>query len=121
MSTYELSNLLSRKSGLSHMVWISVRGKNKYGPRIKVCVENKQNNYFVTISDTPRWGEGDDQWNFDIPLKFDTPLPRGITQKQVGDIIAWVQLNKAPLIEYWERNGDNMDTLDLFMRLSLCP
>ena len=83
---FEMSNLSPRKTGLKKIIWISVKGNAKHGPRIKVYKNNsgKGENFSVTIGDTP-------STIGDVFIK----------SKDLNDIFEFIKINKDVLLKHW--------------------
>jgi hypothetical protein len=65
LDLFEMSNLRQEDTGLSRIIWVSVKsGRERHGPRIKVQAKKvtkvQTNNWVsVTIDENPRVVEGD--------------------------------------------------------------
>jgi hypothetical protein len=99
--TYEMANLYPRDTGLPMTVWVSHRGRARHDARIKVCRTHGDrmegtNLAVVAIRPSP--------WVVHGPL----------AQRDLALVAAWIALNEAALIEYW--NG-TLSTLEFAARL----
>ena len=83
---YEMSNLSPEKSGLKEVIWFSVKGDTKHGPRIKVYKNKKPQgeNFSVTIEDNPKT----------IGKVF-------VNSKELQKIFELVKVNKDILLKHW--------------------
>ncbi len=99
--TYEMANLYPRDTGLPMTVWVGPRARARHDVRIKVCRTHGDrmdgsNLAVVAIRPTPRIVHG--------PLQ----------QSDFAPVAAWITLNEAVLIDYW--NG-KLSTFELGTRL----
>lgn len=92
-SLYEMSNLWQDETGLTRIVWISVKsGKEGHGPRIKVQRDKgnkaKVNNWFsVTISEEP--------------VIKDKSRQLDLSNREFRLIKEWIIKNRKYLLKYW--------------------
>lgn len=99
---FEMANLLPKRTGLKYTVWYSAKVE-RHKPRIKVDL-------------------GD---NRSITIQIESHLTRGdldkIGQKDLDDILRWLDLNKEILLKYWyeAHNGtiDNGDVMDNIVKV----
>lgn len=93
---YEMANIRPDRSGLPMVVWISIKGNAKHGPRLKVRTDNAlkwtldDELAIVSISDNPQWEGGS---------KLKAP--------QLKQVIAFIKLNKDVLLDLWNGKIDN--------------
>lgn len=100
---FEMSNLLPKSTGLKYRIWYLYKtNREKHGPRIKVDIQGKD--VSVSISDTPR------QMN---KLKVRIPDFRELQD--------WIKINKDLLLQYWESEGQTMDSGDVTPRIKKIP
>jgi hypothetical protein len=86
--SYEMANLYPRETGLPMTVWASPRGRARHDVRINVCRTHGDkmdpaNTAVVAIRPSPRVVHG--------------PL----AQSDFAPVAAWIALNEAALIGYW--------------------
>jgi hypothetical protein len=98
---YEMANLYPRETGLPMTVWAGPRGRARHDARIKVCRTrgdrmDPSNTAVVAIRPSPRVVHG--------------PL----AQTDFAPVAAWIALNEAALIDYW--NG-TIGTIEFAARL----
>ncbi len=98
---FELADLYPRHTGLPMTVWVSPRGHAQHDARVKVCM-------------TP--GDRMDPDNFAVvALRPQSHLLHGrLSQAELSAVQAWVALNEAALLDYWD---GSIDTVDLVQRL----
>jgi hypothetical protein len=86
---YEMTNLYPRETGLPMTVWASPRERARHDPRIKVC-RTRGNNMDPT----------------NIAVVAIRPAPRvmhgPLAQSDFTAIAAWITLNEAALIGFWD-------------------
>ena len=85
---YEMANLYPRETGLPMTVWASPHGRSRQDARIKVCRTrgdkmDPANTAAVAIRPEPRVIHG--------------PL----AQSDFAPVAAWIALNEAALLDYW--------------------
>ena len=101
VDTYEMANLSPRTTGLPLTVWVSPRGKAQHDARIKVSLTpgkmDVDNVVVVAIRPTPQ------------------PVTAGLGAAEFKQIAAWITLNEAALLDYW---NEVIDTEELIFRLS---
>ena len=102
---FEMANLYPRTTGLPMTVWVGPRGNARHDARIKV---NMAHGDRMTIENTAVVGV--------------RPSPHIVAGQLSSDdervVAAWVALNAAAIIAYWD--GD-IDTLELVQQLKPLP
>ncbi|MGH7112775.1 MAG: hypothetical protein ACREFK_20430 [Stellaceae bacterium] len=102
---FEMANLYPRTTGLPMTVWVSPRGNARHDVRVKVNMMRGDhmtvdNTAVVGVRPTPHMVEG------------------GLSAEDERAVFAWITLNEAALIAYW--NGD-IDTVQLAGALRPLP
>lgn len=104
---YEMANVAPKRTGLPYGIWISHRGSVRHGPRIKAYAAGYQvraSEIVVTIEEVPR--------------VIRCPQRPHVPAAHLRQLEAFVRLNRAPLIQYWEDNDmDTQDMIDQLRRL----
>jgi hypothetical protein len=94
---FEIANLFPRTTGLPMTVWVSPRGNTRHEVRVKL---NMSPGDQMTVSNTAVVGV--------------RPTPHVIAGQLSPDdqraVFAWVSLNSAALIAYWEGRIDTIRT-----------
>lgn len=100
---FEMSNLFPKHTGLPFVVWISVRGGARHDIRVKVS--------------RPAW-----PWRSPMATVAIRPRVRVVEGKLDADALscltAWIELNRATLIAYWECEIDTQDALARLRKLA---
>ena len=85
---FEMTNLYPRETGLPMTVWASPRGRARHDARIKVCRTR-----------------GDNMDPTNLAVVAIRPAPRVVhgplAQSDFTAIAAWIRLNEAALIDFW--------------------
>jgi hypothetical protein len=102
---FEMANLFPRTTGLPMTVWVSPRGKARHDVRVKVNMTpgnqmDVTNTAVVCVRPTPHLIAG--------------RLPPADAQA----VFAWITLNEAPIIEYWD---GRIDTIQMGQQLRPLP
>jgi hypothetical protein len=94
---FEMANLFPRTTGLPMTVWVSPRGNTRHEVRVKL---NMSPGDQMTVSNTAVVGV--------------RPTPHVIAGQLSPDdqraVFAWVSLNSAALVAYWEGRIDTIGT-----------
>lgn len=102
---FEMANLYPRTTGLPMTVWVSPRGNARHDVRIKV---NRTHGDHMTVDNTAVVGV--------------RPTPHmiegGLPVEDERAVFAWIALNEAAIIAYW--NGE-IDTVQLAGALRPLP
>jgi hypothetical protein len=99
---FEMANLFPKHTGLPFVVWISVRGGARHDVRVKVSANSKA---------TP--GE-----MATIGIRPEVRIIEGeLDAYALAQLTAWVELNRATLLSYWEGDIDTQDALDALRRV----
>lgn len=98
---YEMSNLRPADTGLPMVIWVSVKGGARHGPRIKVAREhgatiNPFDTVSVTIEDEPRVIGGT------------------LSAHDMERVKQYIALNRDVLLQYWNHE---MSTAELIQGL----
>jgi hypothetical protein len=99
---FEMANLFPKHTGLPFVVWISVRGGARHDVRVKVSASAKAvpgDMATVGIRPEVRVLEGE------------------LDAKALSLLKAWVELNRATLISYWESEIDTLDALEALIKV----
>ena len=101
---YKMANLYPRDTGLPMTIWVSPRGFARHDARIKVCLSSGDkmdatNTAVVGIRPAPRIIKG----------------PLG--QSDYAPVAAWISLNEAALIGYWD---GTLGTIEFVTALRRC-
>lgn len=100
---YEMANLFPKHTGLPFVVWISVRGGARHDVRVKVSASAKaMPGEMATVGIRPEVEV--------IAGEIDT--------RALGLLKAWIELNRATLVAYWEGEIDTQDALLNLVRLN---
>lgn len=100
---YEMANLFPKHTGLPFVVWISVRGGARHDVRVKVSATAKAAPAeMATVALRPeiRVFEGE------------------LDADAFGQLKAWIELNRATLISYWEGEIDTQDALEALVKMA---
>ena len=83
---YEMSNVLTKYTGLPTTIWISAKRGN-HGARIKIYKEKNGSgsSFTVTVSDEPKV----------IGTSF-------LKSKELKKVVEFIKLNKELLLKFWE-------------------
>src|SRR5260370_522872 len=102
---FEIANLFPRTTGLPMTVWVSPRGNARHDARVKVNISH-----------------GNQMSPANTAVVGGRPSPRVIAGRLSLDdrraVFAWVSLNTAALVAYWE---GQIDTIELGQRLKPVP
>ena len=96
------ANLFPKHTGLPFVVWISYRGGAKHDVRVKVSRSAKaipEEMVSVGIRPTVHVIEGE------------------IDTRDLGLLEAWIKLNQATLLAYWEGDIDTQDALEALTKV----
>ena len=106
--SWSMANIIPARSNLKSVVFISQKPRNKKGlARVKVN-DSSQSSF-------------DDEHNFEVLFSANTKPHLGkkaaprMPAKDLQKVFDWVELNKALLLEYWDKKND--DTVDIVNRL----
>ena len=94
--TFEIANLSEARTGIPGVVYISTRQAG-HGPQVKYYEKpgHDQPSCSVSVEAAPRI--------------VASSLPDRVTTRISGPVIEWVKLNRAALVEFWERGTYWMD------------
>jgi hypothetical protein len=97
---YLMANLYPKHTGLPFVVWIQERGGAKHDVRVKV-------------SPGPRAMPGQ---FISVAIRPDVHViePGELRGSQLAQLKAWIEKNRAVIMEYWE---GTVDTVDMVARL----
>jgi hypothetical protein len=99
---FEMANLFPKHTGLPFVVWISVRGGARHDVRVKVSASAKAlPGEMATVGIRPEVKV--------IEGEMDTEAFRQLE--------AWIALNRATLISYWDGDIDTQDAMEALMRI----
>ena len=99
---YEMANLFPRHTGLPFVVWISVRGGARHDVRVKVSENAKaMPGELATVGIRPEV----------------TVIEGQIGPHALRQLAAWIELNRATLIAYWEGDIDTQDALEALVKV----
>jgi hypothetical protein len=102
---FEMANLFPRTTGLPMTVWVSPRGKARHDVRVKV---NMAHGNQMNVSNTAVVGV--------------RPAPHVIAGRLAPAdeqaVSAWIALNEAPIIDYWD---GRIDTVQMAQQLRSLP
>jgi hypothetical protein len=101
---YEMANLYPRTTGLPMTVWVSPRGYAHHDARVKV---HRSHGNQMQIGDTAV-----------VSVRPPKMIINGLNTKDEADVLAWIKLNTAALIDYWD---GTIDTAGLIGRLKAIP
>lgn len=94
---FEMANLFPKHTGLPFVVWISVRGGARHDVRVKVSANAK-----AMPGDMATVG-----------IRPDIHIVEGeLTADAFRQLKAWIELNRATLLSYWEGDIDTQDALE---------
>ena len=101
---YEMTNIFPRTSGLPVTIWISPRGRARHDVRVKVCrvPGNRmipEDTAVVSVRPEPILLEGE----------LDTDALRAVQ--------AWIILNQAVLIDFWNGEADGIELAQRLRRV----
>jgi hypothetical protein len=99
---YLMSNLFPKHTGLPFVVWISVRGGARHDVRVKVSYNAKAiPGEMATVGIRP-----------------DAHVIEGeMDTFAFNQLKAWIELNRAVLVSYWEGDIDTQDALEALVKL----
>lgn len=85
---FDMANLSEARTGISGVVWISTH-VSKHGPRVKYYEKAgaDQPSFSVSIAESPE--------------VVTNSLPERAVKRMSPEVIAWVELNRAALLEFW--------------------
>lgn len=99
---FEMANLFPKHTGLPFVVWISVRGGARHDVRVKVSHSAKAIPGEMTT----------------VGIRPDVHVIEGeMDPNDLNRLTAWIQLNRATLISYWEGDIDTQDALDALTKV----
>jgi hypothetical protein len=99
---FEMANLFPKHTGLPFVIWISVKGGARHDVRVKISANSKaMPDEMTTVGIRPevRVIEGE--------------MDAGSFER----LKAWIELNRATLISYWEGDIDTQDALDALAKV----
>jgi len=101
---YEMTNIYPRTSGLPMTVWISPRGRARHDVRVKVCrvPGNRMvpdDTAVVSVRPEPALLEGE------------------LDRESLRAVRAWIELNSAVLIEFWDGEVDGIELAQRLKRV----
>ena len=105
LDMFEMSNLGSKDTNLSRVIWVSSKGKTRHAPRIKIQnIEGDKSkpetlDISITIEDNPKLVKGN------------------LLNKELEKYIKWIKLNKDVLLDYWYGNILTREMLNKIKRL----
>ncbi len=100
---YNLANLFPKHTGLPFVIWISVRGNSKHDVRVKVSPSaNVQKDGLISVAIRPT-----------VRVISGT-----LSADNLALLTAWIELNRATLILYWNNEIDIVDALALLRPLA---
>ena len=98
---YEMANLFPDSTGLPMVIWVSERGGARHDVRVKVCETH-----------------GTRMLPGNLATVAVRPAPHQISGNLSADdmraVCAWIKLNEAVLVDYWEYR---IDTIEMGRRL----
>ena len=99
---YEMANLFPKHTGLPFVVWISVRGGARHDVRVKVSENAKaMPGELATVGIRPQV----------------TVIEGQIEAQALRLLTAWIELNRATLIAYWDGDIDTQDALETLVKV----
>ena len=99
---YEMANLFPKHTGLPFVVWISVRGGARHDVRVKVSPHAK-----AMPGDMATVG-----------IRPEVNVIEGEMDASALNLLkAWVELNRATLISYWEGDIDTLDAMEALVKV----
>lgn len=99
---YEMANLFPKHTGLPFVIWISARGGARHDVRVKVSTNAK-----ALPGDMAT-----------VAIRPEVHLISGEIDRDAFHLLkAWIELNQATLIAYWEGTIDTQDALNALIRL----
>ena len=100
---YEMANLFPKHTGLPFVVWISVRGGARHDVRVKVSGNAK-----AVPGDMATVG-----------IRPDVHVIEGQMDAGAFHLLkAWIELNRATLLSYWEGDIDTQDALEVLVKVA---
>src|SRR5215471_19633850 len=99
---FEMANLFPKHTGLPFVVWISVRGGARHDIRVKVSANAKampQEMTTVAIRPQVHVVDGD------------------MDAAALTSLTAWIALNQATLVSYWDGDIDTQDALERLVKV----
>jgi hypothetical protein len=103
---FEMANLSPTLTGLPMVVWISERGRAGHDARVKVSLTHG------------RRARPDRTASVSVGPEVEIVAGRELERRDMELVRQWVELNRAPIIAYW--NGDLL-TDEVIARLKLLP
>lgn len=93
---HDMANLSEARTGVPGVIWISTRVA-RHGPRVKYYEKagSDQPSFSVSIAETPE--------------VVANSLPERVVKRMSPEVIEWVGLNRAALLEFWNRGDTWMD------------
>jgi hypothetical protein len=99
---FEMANLFPKHTGLPFVVWISVRGGARHDVRVKVSANAKAMPGEMTT----------------VGIRPEVRVIEGEMEAASFERLkAWIELNRATLISYWDGDIDTQDALDALIRV----
>ncbi len=98
---FEMANLFPKHTGLPFVVWISVRGGARHDVRVKVSADAK-----AMPGDMATVG-----------IRPVQVLEGEVDANGLNLLQAWIELNRATLISYWEGQIDTQDALEALVKV----
>jgi hypothetical protein len=89
----DMANLTSKQTGIEGIVFISTE-MGRHGPRVKYFLKpgKGQRSFSVIIGNRPALAA--------------TSLDDRVTNKMAPTVIEWVKLNRAMLLDFWNKGND---------------
>ncbi len=100
---FDMANLSQAHTGILGVVYISTR-QGGHGPRVKYFEKPgpDQPSFSVSVEEAPR--------------VVASSLPDRVTTRMSRPVIDWVKLNRAALVDFWERGAYWMkEEVDVFI------
>lgn len=99
---FEMANILPKDTNLNRVICVSVKGKAKHAPRIKV--QNDPGNKIKS-----------NELDISITIENNPQLVKGrLNNKELNKISEWIKINKSTLLKYW---NDELDTKTMLTSL----
>lgn len=99
---FEMANLFPKHTGLPFVVWISVRGGARHDVRVKVSANAKAIPDEMTT----------------VGIRPEVQVIEGaMDAKSFDQLKAWIELNRATLLSYWEGEIDTQDALEALTKV----
>lgn len=97
-----MANLFPKHTGLPFVIWISVRGGARHDVRVKVSANAKaMPGEMATVGIRPEVKVVEGELSADALRQLE----------------AWIALNRATLISYWDGDIDTQDALEALRRI----